>query len=210
MPFRRRGRRARGRRTRRRTFRGRRMRRSRQLVLDPEYKLLNFNQINFDVSSAGIVFSLNSEIEQGVSSIQRIGIQHINLSSNIQMRFDLNGGIVPVTIKAWLVWDRDPRGVQMTVANLLSQPVQALESHRNLSHTLRLTVLWSRTFQMDVFNTQARMKKFIRMRKKSRWNSPDAGIGSLEHGALMLMFVSNIVAAPLPHVNWNHRLRFVG
>lgn len=207
MPFRRRRRSRRPRR--RRRFRGRRMRRTRRLVLDPERKVGDINQSQ-ESSDQGLINFVNN-IAGGNENTQRIGIQHVNLSSLLTANVDINGGIVPTNVKCWLVWDKSPNGLQMTFAQLLQSVGAATTSARNLQFSLRFRVLWSRSITLDIFNQNKRFKVFKRMRLKSRWLSPVNGIANLQTGALYFLHISDIDALDNPPiVDFSHRLRFVG
>ncbi len=207
MPFRRRRRGRRRRRMTRRSFRSRRPRRA--LVLDPERKFGDIDQ-SLAVTSTGTVLLLNN-LAAGDGANQRIGIQHINLSSLFTATMDIAVGILPATMKIWLVWDTQPNGLLMTIGDLLATALIPVNSPRNLDNTLRLKVLWSRKFTFDIFNQIKKFTKFKSMQRKTRWIDVNNGIANLRSGALYLVFASDIAVANGPPVcDFTHRLRFVG
>lgn len=203
----RRGRRRR--RVRRRSVRRRRGRR-RRLVMDPERKVMT--DVNPGILSNSTLFvQLLNDTTQGVGNNARIGIQHINLSSLFTATININTGILPLSLKFWLIHDKQPRGALMAAGDLLHTVAQPVTSARSLEETLRLRVLWTRTVQLDVFNPIKRVKMFKRLMFKSRWDGPFGGIANLQSGSLLLAFASTIPAGGvLPRITFSHRLRFVG
>ncbi len=211
MPFRRRLRRRRRRRSRR--FRGRRRFRRRRMTLDPERKLVDVNNdtgllMNFNGST-----TLLNSTTAGINNMQRLGIQQLNMSSLFNATMDINTGILPVTIKVWLVWDKQPQGVALTPFDVLQVTGNAgiVTSARRLANALRVRVLWTKRVQLDVFNTIKQISIFRRLRFKTRYVAALGGVAQMESGALWLMTASSIdVAGVQPRIIFNHRLRFVG
>ncbi len=209
MPFRRRRRGRRPRRRRRMNRRSFTSRRGRALVLDPERK---FGDLNSGVPSTvdGTILFLNN-IGGGSANTQRIGVQVINTSSLIMANVDMANGTTPATVKMWLVLDKSPNGELVTFNEFLATGLLKTTFPRNLGHTLRLQVLWTRTMSFDVFNANKHVKMFKRLRFKSRWLGALNGIANLQSGALYLLHASDIAAAANPpFIELSHRLRYVG
>lgn len=208
MPFRRRARRVR---RRRRRFRGRRprMRRRRRVALDPERKDNTTVSAGQAISSAGAIINLNG-VSAGTVSNQRIGRQALWLSATSQMNFNLGAGAtVPAAVKMWLILDRQPQGVVMTMTQFLATATLPTISARNLENTARFKVLWTRRIVLQAFFPTKLVKFFKPLRFTSRHSATLPGVANMTTNALFIIFASDQVAN-LPTVDYTLRLRFVG
>ncbi len=182
-------------------------------MIDLERKLVDVNNdtgllMNFNGSTT----RLNSTTA-GINNMQRDGIQQLNVSSLFNAHLDINTGVLPVTVKVWLIWDKQPTGVAMTPFDVLQVVGNEgiVTSARRLANALRIRVLWSKRVQMDVFNANRQISMFRSLRFKTRYLAALGGIAQMQSGALWLMTASNInVAGVQPRIVFNHRLRFVG
>lgn len=211
MPFcHRRRRRAR---PRRRRFRRRRARR-RTMVVDPEKKFINTENagVNQVVTNIGFTTLLNSTI-QAVSGNGRIGIQQLNVMSNMSYRVQLGPTSVPSIVRVALVVFKQPRAVGLNLNEVWEDnaTVFAPLSNRVLVTAFQYKVLWTRTHRLSLDKQTAGGRIMKPMRLKTRFNGTGGGIGAIESGALYLIGVSDLAdqgAAPL--LKWVSRVRFVG
>ena len=207
-------RRSRFRRNRRPRFRRRRarMRRRRRVVLDPERKDRTLEVVSTDINNTTGLFVQLSNIDQGITSSDRIGRQCILVSFHASMQ--ITGGptlVNGIVVRILLVLDKTPAGVQWTLPDLFDSPGIAFVSSRNLSLTRRLSILWSRTVRFDAALPSRLVRINKRFRIPVRYQGTGGGITDIESNGLTLLFVSNQgLVAESPLVTAHLRTRFVG
>jgi len=204
MPFRRRKRFRRRRRPRRRR------RARKRLSIDPERKFID-NSFSTEISiDAPQIVHINPAI-QGVGDNQRLGYQALTLSSVISVILRSQSAAPNVSWKMWLIHDRLPSGVVMTLPDFLSAVTFPTVSPRNLRTVKRFKVLWAKRKTMTLANTAMMFTISRSHRILTKYVNVGGTIGSTESGALMFVAVSDELAAgnpPLMTVSF--RVRFTG
>lgn len=209
MPFRRRARRRRPRR--RRRFRGRRRFRRRRMVLDPERKLIPLAD-EFVVNFNSTIILLNGAA-QGITQINRIGFQQLNVSSLISYRLTLDpANTVPTLVRVFLIHWKQPRGLQLVPADVYDAlgSVFAPNGHREILNAPQYKVLWTRKHGLDLAHQVINRTVFKRMRIVTRYTAAGSQFGDMGTGGLWLVVMSDLAAAPLPTFQIVSRTRFVG
>ncbi len=190
---------------RRRRRRGRR----RRLALDPERKDVAGTVVGQTISTAGAIFHINAANE-GINPEDRIGRQALWLSATANMTFKMGTASgVPNSLRIWLIVDKNPNGVLITLADFLESPTAATISNRNLDNRNRFKVMWTRRFTMDADHRVRNLSFFKNFRIISRHSGGGAGIADVQNGAIYLIFASD-QAADLPVLDFSRRVRFVG
>ncbi len=199
---------------RRRRRRPRRRRRRRRLMMDPEKKFIDLaNQGAAEaVVNTGFSIILNSTA-QGSATNQRIGLQQLNVMSNLSYRLQIGTTGVPTIVRLALLQFKQLAAQPLDLGDvwLNNATVVAPISNRNLVTAFQFRILWTRTHRLNLDQGSIVRRIMKPLRFKTRFSGQGGGVGAIESGALYLIGISDtgdVGAAPL--LRWVSRLRFVG
>ncbi len=198
-------------RRRRRFRRRRRSMRRRRAVLDPERKLIPLAD-SFVVNFNGTIALLNGAA-QGITQINRIGFQQLNVSSLIAYRITLEpANAIPMVVRVSLIHWKQPRGLQLAIPDVYDSvgTVFAPNGHRDILNAPQYKVLWSRKHGLDLAHQVINRTVFKPMRIVTRYGAAGSQFGDIGTGGLWLVIISDQQAAPLPTFQFVSRTRFVG
>jgi len=181
------------------------------MVLDPERKLIPLAD-EFVVNFNSTIILLNGAA-QGITQINRIGFQQLNVSSLISYRLTLDpANTVPTLVRVFLIHWKQPRGLQLVPADVYDAlgSVFAPNGHREILNAPQYKVLWTRKHGLDLAHQVINRTVFKRMRIVTRYTAAGSQFGDMGTGGLWLVVMSDLAAAPLPTFQIVSRTRFVG
>ncbi len=147
--------------------------------------------------------SVMNLLAEGSSQDQRIGEQVTMKMIQLRLTFIKDAGNTQpsTTIRAILVWDRQPNGALATSANILENPALVggnedvnIMSQHNAQTRARFQFLFDKTFTMnDGHNAHRTMKWTVKLsNRKVQYNGAGAGIGNINTGALLFLVMGNV------------------
>lgn len=158
------------------------------------------------VSSDGLFTSLN-DLSQGTSGSTRIGQQVATRSIYYQWVLNLGSTPVPSPIRFVLVWDRQSNA-SPTLAQLFSDPANAITSPMNLANRDRFVILSDERFTLSPRGDQIKLLDGYRKINQISTYSNSSAVPMT--GSLFSLFVSPFsVAANIPTVYGDFRLRYM-
>jgi len=198
---------------RRRRFRGRRRMRRTRHVMDPEIKSTDIFSPVTAIDDLGTRTHINGA-PQGVSVLQRQGMQHWNVSSFCSYTIAINAvSNTAVEVRVALIDFLIPRGTFLDLVNVWqgNGSNQAVLGARVLERAPAYRVLWSRTHNLDFAHQSFTRRINRKLGFKTRYVGAAAGFGDITDHSVWLCAISNTgVVADQPTIEFFHRLRFVG